>query len=99
MAQKTTVAVRFTQKILEGRRIGFVNELSRLIVFRLKEKRPPSPSEQFVRQWFRLPDDELVYCINVWGEHETHEVRKVISDLAGEIEQKQMPVVLDIINA
>ena len=99
MAQKTTVVIRFTQKILEQRRIGFVNELSRLIVFRLKQSRPPIGSEQFMRQWFRLPDDELVYCINVWGQHETAEVRKVIADLAGEIEQKQMPVVLDIVNA
>ncbi|HVY61577.1 MAG TPA: hypothetical protein VHF22_07985 [Planctomycetota bacterium] len=98
MARKTTVAVRFTKDIAEVRRVGFVDELSKLIVFRLQERRPGSKLEQtFRQQWFRLGDDKLVYIVNIWGEHETIEVRDVVSKIATECDEKALPVVLDII--
>jgi hypothetical protein len=98
MARKTTVAIRFTKEIAEIRRTGFVDELSKLIVFKLQASRPGSKEKQaFRQQWFRLKDENLVYCVNIWGEHETAEVRQVVSDVATECEEKALPVVLDIV--
>lgn len=97
MAKKTTVAVRFTKEIAEIRRTGFVNDLSRLIVEKLKENRPGTVDKSFVQQWFRLPDEKLVYIVNVWGEHETKEVREVVHAVAIQCDEQALPVVLDIV--
>lgn len=98
MAQKTTVAIRFTTEIADIRRTEFVNELSRLIVYRLKKSRSEEEGKSFMRQWFRLPNRPLVFCINIWGEHETVEVRRVLGELVPEITRRQLPVVVDIVN-
>ncbi len=97
MVRKTTVAIRFTQEIADVRRTGFVNDLSRLILDRLKGKRPEALGNSFRMQWFRLPNQPLLFCVNVWGEHETAEVRSVVSEIAAECIQKSLPVTLDII--
>lgn len=98
MAQKTTVAIRFTTELNDARKTGFVNELSKLIVYKLKQARPkPDEEKDFTQQWFRLPNEENIFCVAIWGKHETVEVRKVVSEIAEECARDHRPVVLDII--
>lgn len=99
MAQKTTVAVRFTvDGLAEIRQTKFVNEVSRLIVHKMKRTRSPEDGAALMRQWMRLGDDPRVFMINIWGEHDASEVRQVIAELATELEQIKAPVALDIVN-
>jgi hypothetical protein len=97
MAMKSCVAIRFTTNVLEVRREGFVNETYRLILYHLKKNRSKEAGETFEMRWYRLPDEPLVYCVDVIGEHEPSEVRAVIAELALEAEKKELPVVLDMI--
>jgi len=98
MAEKTTVAVRFTKPILDVRKEGFVNELGHLIVYHLKKNRPAKGAmKEFKIQWFRLPEEKHVYCVNIWGKHETVEVRQVVCDLAKQCAEQKISVVMDIV--
>jgi hypothetical protein len=99
MAEKTTVAVRFTKHLLDVRMEGFVNELGHLIVYRLKQKRTAKDAfKDFKIQWMRIPpEEECTYAIIIWGKHETLEVREVVCEIARECAAQQLSVTLDIV--
>lgn len=97
LVKASVVLVTFTQdNVTDPEKHGFMNELVRLLIFRMKQTVDPAELADSCRfRWYGVPNDPLRYGADVIGPHDSEIVREVVANMALDALDRNVPVTLN----